>query len=156
MNKREVVKAAMRHEEVPYVPWQIGLTLEARELLARHYGTEDVDAALDNHFLMLGNGYGYFEPAGGECVRDYFGVLWDRSEDKDIGVVRGQLLPEPDLRNYTFPDPLDARFFAESGNGQFRNMIIEVQCGQRQFHRGKTPCIIRFFSLYYYTISAAG
>ena len=97
MNKREVVKAAMRHEEVPYVPWQIGLTLEARELLARHYGTEDVDAALDNHFLMLGNGYGYFEPAGGECVRDYFGVLWDRSEDKDIGVVRGQLLPEPDL-----------------------------------------------------------
>ena len=34
MNKREVVKAAMRHEEVPYVPWQIGLTLEARELLA--------------------------------------------------------------------------------------------------------------------------
>lgn len=39
MNKREVVKAAMRHEEVPYVPWQIGLTLEARELLARHYGT---------------------------------------------------------------------------------------------------------------------
>lgn len=45
---------------------------------------------------------------------------------------------------------------AESWNGQFRNMIIEVQCGQRQFHRGKTPCIIRFFSLYYYTISAAG
>lgn len=117
MNKREVVKAAMRHEEVPYVPWQIGLTLEARELLARHYGTEDVDAALDNHFLMLGNGYGYFEPAGGECVRDYFGVLWDRSEDKDIGVVRGQLLPEPDLRNYTFPDPLDARFFADIESG---------------------------------------
>lgn len=59
---------------------------------------------------MLGNGYGYFEPAGGECVRDYFSVLWDRSEDKDIGRGPGALLPEPDLRSYTFPDPLDARF----------------------------------------------
>lgn len=37
--------------------------------------------------------------------RDPFGVLWDRTEDKDIGVVSNCLLPEPNLKNYAFPDP---------------------------------------------------
>jgi uroporphyrinogen decarboxylase len=40
-------------------------------------------------------------------------VVWDRSIDKDIGNVANQVLPEPTLQNYTFPDPLDARFFAD-------------------------------------------
>jgi uroporphyrinogen decarboxylase len=46
-------------------------------------------------------------------VRDVFGVVWDRSVDKDIGNVQGKLLPEPTLRGYTFPNPLDPRFFAD-------------------------------------------
>jgi uroporphyrinogen decarboxylase len=42
-----------------------------------------------------------------------FGVVWDRSIDKDIGDVKGQVLPEPTLKGYSFPDPLDARFFED-------------------------------------------
>jgi uroporphyrinogen decarboxylase len=33
--------------------------------------------------------------------------------DKDIGIVTGCLLPEPTLKGYTWPDPLDPRFFAD-------------------------------------------
>ncbi len=117
MTRREVVKRAMLHQEVPYVPWQISLTHEARELLAGHFGTADVDAKLDNHFLALGDAIGFFEEIGDDCVRDYFGVVWDRSEDKDIGIVRGQILPEPTLKDYTFPDPLDGRFFSNIASG---------------------------------------
>ncbi len=112
MNKREVVTLAMRHRPVPYVPWQINLTLEAQRLLAGHFRTDDVDRALDNHLLQLGGFDDYFRPVGGDCVEDYFGVVWDRSQDRDIGIVRNQLLPEPTLRGYEFPDPLDGRFFA--------------------------------------------
>ena len=32
--------------------------------------------------------------------------------DKDIGNVEGRVLSEPTLKGYTFPDPLDPRFFA--------------------------------------------
>ncbi len=46
-------------------------------------------------------------------MRDVFGVVWDRSIDKDIGNVEGCVLPEPTLDGYTFPDPLDPRFFAD-------------------------------------------
>jgi uroporphyrinogen decarboxylase len=40
-------------------------------------------------------------------------VVWDRSIDKDIGNVEGCILSEPTLEDYTFPDPLDQRFFAD-------------------------------------------
>jgi len=111
MTKREVVTLALRHQKVPYVPWQINLTAEAETLLRRHYATDDVDNALDNHFLMLGDCYGFFADIGNQRVRDLFGVVWNRSEDKDIGIVEGQVLKEPTLDGYQFPDPHDPRLF---------------------------------------------
>ena len=44
-------------------------------------------------------------------VRDVFGVVWDRSQDKDIGNVEGCVLAQPTLRGYEFPDPYDRRIF---------------------------------------------
>jgi uroporphyrinogen decarboxylase len=44
-------------------------------------------------------------------VRDVFGVVWDRSIDKDIGVVANRVLPEPTIGGYEFPDPLGSVFF---------------------------------------------
>ncbi len=38
-------------------------------------------------------------------------MVWDRSIDKDIGNVRGTVLSQPSLHGYSFPDPLDPRFF---------------------------------------------
>lgn len=111
MNKREIIFSAMRHQTVPYVPWQINLTREAHELLAGHFKTDDVDQVLDNHFLMLGDGCGFFDDLGNDRVRDLFGVVWNRSEDKDIGIVEGQILPEPTLSGFEFPDPHDPKQF---------------------------------------------
>jgi uroporphyrinogen decarboxylase len=42
-----------------------------------------------------------------------FGVTWDRTVDKDIGMVEGCVLPEPTLKGYRFPDPRDPRFFRD-------------------------------------------
>jgi uroporphyrinogen decarboxylase len=44
-------------------------------------------------------------------LRDVFGVVRDRSVDKDIGVVENCLIPEPTMEGFRFPDPLDHRFF---------------------------------------------
>ena len=45
--------------------------------------------------------------------KDAFGVVWDRTVDKDIGIVRGTVLSEPTLKGYQFPDPLDKRFYED-------------------------------------------
>ncbi len=116
MNKREVIRMVLAGEHPPYVPWSLGFTHEAAARLRAHYGQNDVEPFLHNHLLSLGNGVGFFESAediGKDCVRDVFGVVWDRSVDKDIGVVKGKVLPEPTLKGYTFPDPEDARLFAD-------------------------------------------
>ena len=113
MTPREVIHAVLRHERPPYVPWSFRFTHEAREKLVAHFGTPDLEPILGNHFLELGSDIGFFEALGGERFRDVFGVVWDRSVDKDIGMVEGQVLPEPTLDAYAFPDPRDGRFFAD-------------------------------------------
>lgn len=113
MNKREVIHTILQHKAPPYVPWSFGFTHEAAAKLRTHFGQKDLEPFLHNHLLRLGNGVGFFEDIGNDHVRDVFGVVWDRSVDKDIGVVVGQVLPEPTLAGYTFPDPHDPRFFAD-------------------------------------------
>ncbi|HPM79354.1 MAG TPA: hypothetical protein PLF81_01575, partial [Candidatus Anammoximicrobium sp.] len=105
MTKREIIKAVLDGQQPPYVPWNFGFTKEAREKLERHFGTSDLEPVLQNHLLGLGAEIGFFEDLGDDCVRDVFGVVWDRSVDKDIRIVKGCLLPEPSLRDYEFPDP---------------------------------------------------
>lgn len=110
-NKRETVKKALDFDNPPYVPWQINLTGEAHDKLADYYKSKDVDGVLDNHFLMLGDVYGFFDDMGDNQVRDLFGVVWDRSEDKDIGIVKGQVLSEPTLKGFEFPNPHHGKLF---------------------------------------------
>lgn len=113
MTKRDVVHSVYRGETPPYVPWDFSFTTEARETLINHFGTPDLDAVMQNHLLNLGNGIGFFEDIGHDRVKDVFGVVWDRSTDKDIGIVEHPVLPEPTLKGYRFPDPLNPRFFAD-------------------------------------------
>lgn len=113
MNKRDVVRMVLEGKQPPYVPWSFGFTLEALEKLQAHFGTQDLEPVLQNHILGLGNGIGFFTDLGNDRVQDVFGVVWDRSVDKDIGIVEGQVLPEASLRGYQFPDPLDSRFFED-------------------------------------------
>lgn len=113
MQKRDVIRLVLEGKRPPYVPWSLGFTKEAKEKLQRHYGCLDIEGPLQNHLLKLGSDIGFFTELGNNRVRDVFGVEWDRSIDKDIGNVEGQVLAEPTLAGYEFPDPLDRRFFAD-------------------------------------------
>lgn len=113
MTARDIVKQVLDGERPPYVPWSFGFTKEAREKLERYYGAVDLESVLRNHLLKLGSDIGFFQDLGDDRVRDVFGVVWDRRVDKDIGFPEGCVLPEPTLQGYTFPNPLDPRFFSD-------------------------------------------
>ena len=113
MTKREIIHAVLAGVTPPYVPWSCGFTKEARAKLEEYFKPLEVEDALQNHLLKLGSDIGFFTDLGHDHVQDVFGVVWDRSIDKDIGNVLGCVLPEPNLQHYTFPDPLDRRFFAD-------------------------------------------
>ena len=111
MSKREAVRTVLEGRKPPYVPWSMGFTVEAADKLRDYYGIENLDPLLQNHLLGLGNDVGFFTDLGDDRVRDVFGVVWDRSVDKDIGIVENQVLTAPTLEGYEFPDPLDPRFY---------------------------------------------
>jgi len=113
MTKREVVKLALEFKSPPYVPWSFRFTKEAREMLLNHYRTDNLEEIIQNHFIELGNDIGFFDRLQTNLYQDVFGVVWDRTIDKDIGNVKGSVLPEPTLKGYYIPDPLDHRFFAD-------------------------------------------
>jgi uroporphyrinogen decarboxylase len=112
MTKRDVIKTVLEGKRPPYVPWNFGFTQEAEEKLIQHFGQKDLDSVLQNHFVGVDGYEGDFVHIGDERYRDIFGVVWDRSADKDIGVVESPQLAEASLDGYEFPNPLDDRFFA--------------------------------------------
>jgi len=152
MTKREIVRLVFDGKRPPYVPWSFGFTHEALEKLVRHFGSAAaVEAKLHNHMRMVGVG-NRFEDVGNGCVRDIFGVTWDRSVDKDIGVIKGLVLPEPSLKGYEFPDPLDGRFFStlsaelEEFNGCFLEFAIGFSLYERAWTmRGMENLMMDFY-----------
>lgn len=116
MNKRDVVKAVLNGEKPPYTPWSFRFTEEPERELCSHFGCEpgDLIAHTGCHILELGSPIGFFEDLGNDHLKDVFGVVWDRTMDKDIGMPETYQIEEPeDLDNYEFPDPLDPRFFED-------------------------------------------
>jgi len=113
MEKREVVKRSLNFQDIPYVPWHFKFTVEAHDKLKEYLNGRDMEEYLQNHLLELGNDIGFFEYLGNDLYKDVFGVVWDRTIDKDIGNVTVTVLPEPTLNGYVFPDPLDKRYFED-------------------------------------------
>lgn len=112
ISKRELIRGLLQGERPPYVPWSFSYTQEAQAKLEAHYAGLDLEVALGNHCRFIGN-RDRFDDLGGGRFRDRFGVVWDRSIDKDIGVVVNPQLAEPTMEGYTFPDPLDPACFED-------------------------------------------
>ena len=113
MEKRSVVRLVLEGKQPPYVPWSFGFTKEAKAKLQEHFNQADLEPFLQNHLLKLGSDIGFFTDLGNDCVQDVFGVVWDRSVDKDIGIVKNQVIAKPTIEGISFPDPLDPCFFAD-------------------------------------------
>ena len=107
------MKMTLEGKKQPYVPWNIGFTIEAAKKLTDYFGSENLEDKLQNHSVGIG-GSSFFEDIGNDCHKDIFGVIWDRSEDKDIGIVKNQVLPDPTLTGFSLPDPDNPIFLKDA------------------------------------------
>jgi uroporphyrinogen decarboxylase len=113
MTKREVIEMVLNGESPPYVPWSFKFTEEPKKQLKEYYGVSDLDVALGNHILNLGSDIGFFNEIGPAMFQDVFGVVWDRTIDKDIGNPKcPYVLQQPSIDDINFPDPHDPRFYS--------------------------------------------
>lgn len=107
---RERVWASIRHAQPDRVPYYFSFTQAAGRKLEAYYGASDLDSTLDNDMVR----YSIRRPALLQELhpgfyRDEFGVLWNRTVDKDIGIPHDYPLKHRSLDGYTFPDPHDPR-----------------------------------------------
>jgi uroporphyrinogen decarboxylase len=137
LNKREVIRLTIDGQQPPYVPWSFKFTKEPTQWLKDFYQTGDIDIPLGNHILNLGSDIGFFDYLGNNLYQDVFGVVWDRSVDKDIGIPVEPRLKTTDLSDYQLPDPLDPRFYAniESEIGLKPDLFRVFQIGFSLFER---------------------
>ena len=108
MTARERVRAAIEFRESDVCPWQIYLTAPAREKLCEHYGTQNLEPILGNHLSRVSIRLPEEEVRPGH-FRDEFGVVWDRTVDKDIGVPSNRVLEEATLGGLDLPNPASER-----------------------------------------------
>jgi uroporphyrinogen decarboxylase len=114
MNKltpRERIWQSIRHQQPDLVPWHIACTVPTRQKLEGYYGTSDLDLVLDQHIVKYRVRLPYTEIYP-DFFQDEFGVVWNRTIDKDIGNVKDHLLKERRLKGFNFPDPHDPRRLA--------------------------------------------
>ena len=95
---RERVRTAIRHIQPDRTPYQINFTTPARRKLADYYGTADLDDLIGNHLAKYKarppDALGWLADRPG-FFRDEFGVVWNRTIDRDIGMVERYPLTEP-------------------------------------------------------------
>ncbi len=113
MTNRERVIASFNHQQPDKTPYCIGFTERMHDRMAEYYGDPDFEEHLGNALTILTTvapeGWREVEP---DIWEDEFGVRWNRSVDKDIGIVCNRLVTSETVEAYLFPDPHDPRRYA--------------------------------------------
>jgi len=125
MTKWERVIAAISHQQPDKVPWNIELTDPARVKVAERYGYENLkdplafDEWVGNHMRVVMPWSAGFHALEEEVKpgfwRDRFGIIWDTRGlygEGEWGRPVNCVLPEPNLDNYTLPNPPGPEDFA--------------------------------------------
>ena len=141
MTNRERVLASLNHEQPDKTPYCLEFTEKSHAKMAHYYGDPDFAAKLGNALTYVGTGapdaWTETEP---EIWQDEYGVRWNRSVDKDIGVVCNQVITCENVASYPFPDPHDPRRWEQYPNliaaneGQF----VGTNIGFSMFERAWT------------------
>jgi len=100
---KERVLIALQHRQPDVTPWQINLTADAHDQTARYLGDPDFARKMGNHLASYADGW--FEEVRPGFWRDQFGLVWNRTIDRDIGNVTQYPFSRPDLSLYQFPQP---------------------------------------------------
>lgn len=101
MTKREAVINALNHISADVAPYHVDFCIGELQKLIKYTGDPDF-------YNGIGNCFAYADAATSDEVkpgyfRDGFGVVWNRTIEKDIGVIENYIIPDPDNYTYRFP-----------------------------------------------------
>jgi len=106
VNAKERVVRAVRHQETGCAPYHVQFVPDERDKMARFFGDPAFEERIGNHLS-----YFDFRPPKREVrpgyFQDEFGVVWNRTRDRELGVVDQYLVDAGNVDSFPFPDPAD-------------------------------------------------
>ncbi len=140
---RQRVRTALQHQQPDHTPYHIVFTQRMHERMATYLGDPNFLDQIGNHFTVL-----RAEPTGARVEvrphiwRDQFGVHWDRTVDRDIGVVMQYHVTPETLHEFSFPDPDDpSRFSAyQTLRQDYPDTFVVTNVSFSLFERAWTLC----------------
>ncbi|MDR2070085.1 MAG: uroporphyrinogen decarboxylase [Treponema sp.] len=109
MNRRDIVYAALNHEETKPVPYHIEFTGESlkKMVLATGKTAAEVEESVGSYLNYIQYwGWPTELPDRAGYFRDEFGVVWNRNgPEKDIGWAEDPLITDIETGDYRFPEP---------------------------------------------------
>ena len=133
---------ALNHQQPDKVPYDIRFTQPAHARMAAYYGDADFESKLGNCFTWF-RPYPHdvrFRLVAPDIWEDEFGVRWNRTIDKDIGVPCNQLITPQNMDEFEWPNPDDpARYeFIAKAVGKTKDNTVLVSLGFALFERAWT------------------
>jgi uroporphyrinogen decarboxylase len=106
MTRRGRVIAAISHQETDIIPYNIDFTVQEYEKAAAYFKDRAFESRIGNHVKGVDySGFRSDDRGRDGYFRDDFGVVWNRNgADKDIGVIEGLVIPEPDIDMISLPE----------------------------------------------------
>jgi len=104
MTPKDAIRAVVAHHEIRPVPWSVKFTVEAQERYAAWLGRDfDPVHDLGSYVVASHTNSGWKQVRPGH-FRDHFGVVWNKTIDRTLGVVDDPPLKSPTLAGFKFPD----------------------------------------------------
>lgn len=133
MTRKEAVLKALKHENVEPIPYYVDMTDGILEKVIAYTGDKDFFEHTQSYLYEQRNES--FTDLEHGMFRDMFGVVWNKgAQDGDFGVVAVPPLAEPELGDYTFPEPDEA--------------LIREKCERLLAHNEQFTMYIIGFSLF--------
>lgn len=112
MTRKERVIKAIHHQETDIIPYTVDIYDDVREKLKNHYNDPDFEQKLGGHLVFAcAGGFPVEGWAGQNIWRDNFGVRWDKTWDKGVGIVMENIVDEDNLDGFPFPDASDPKLY---------------------------------------------
>ena len=120
MTSRERVHTALRHEQPEFCSHNLSFTIAANQKMVEYTGESNFAEKIGNHLAFIE----HLPPDAWVQVKpdfwqDQFGVVWNRTVDKNIGNPDGLIFLEPRLGDYQWPDPHAPDCWVGSGDKLF-------------------------------------
>ncbi len=114
MTPRERVYVSLRFQETDVVPYQVNLTSGMKKIYCDYRNDPNALDKVGNHLAIFSHRKAskWIEINPG-MFQDEWGVIWNRSLDKDIGVVENRVLKKPSLKGFDSPNPYSETLFSK-------------------------------------------